>query len=284
MMKQALLAACARTLIIGTMMAGSLAVPAAAQQAAPDAAMATVLADPRRGEDGARDQYRHPAETLAFFQVQPGMTVADYLPAGGWYTRVLVPYLGTSGHYIGLGPNVSGGSARQQESMGNLATSFPAQAAQWNLGQGAQISACNVDVCPDTLDGMVDRVLVFREFHNQLRFGWLHNDLVTIRRLLKPGGMVGMIDHRAPEDAPYSRTNGSAGYVRQSDVIAIMDAYGFDLVGESEINANPRDTKDYPGGVWTLPPSLRDATDETRPGLLAIGESDRMTLLFRKRD
>jgi len=86
------------------------------------------------------------------------------------------------------------------------------------------------------------------------------------------------------ENAPFSMTDGNRGYLREGDVIKLMDVYGFDLVGKSEINANPKDTKDYPGGVWTLPPGMRGATDETRPRLQAIGESDRMTLLFRKRD
>ena len=254
--------------------------------AADDPALAAVLADSRRGEDGARDKYRHPAETLAFFQVEPGMTVVDYLPAGGWYTRVIAPYLGPQGHYIAMGPNLAGETNQYfLNSMGGLAEKFPEQAAKWNLGpSSAKISAFNVPDVPAGLEGQVDRVVMFRELHNQFRFGWMHEDLLAVRKLLKPGGMVGLIDHRANEGAAYAMTDGNKGYLRQSDVIALMDAYGFDLVGKSVVNANPKDTKDYPGGVWTLPPGMRGATDETRPKVLAIGESDRMTLLFRKRD
>jgi predicted methyltransferase len=259
--------------------------PALAQGEAIDAALAQVLEHPRREGDRARDIYRHPAETLAFFQIRPGMTVVDYIPAGGWFTRVLAPWLGPQGHYIAMGPDLTGETNQYfLNSMGGLAEKFPAQAAQWNLGQAARISGFNVDSYPEALDGTVDRVLIFRELHNQFRFGWLHGDLLTIRRMLKPGGMVGITDHRMFEDAPYSMTDGNKGYMRESDVIALMDAYGFDLTGKSEINANPKDTKDYERGVWALPPSLAGATDETRPKLLEIGESDRMTLLFRKRD
>jgi len=259
--------------------------PIAAQSEGASAALASVLAHERRAEDRVRDQYRHPAETLAFFQVEPGMTVVDYLPAGGWYTRIIAPYLGPQGHYIAMGPNVSHSDERMRNYMGGLAGKFPGQAAGWNLGESVpRMSAFNVDEYPESLDGTVDRVLIFREMHNQLRFGWLHEDMLAIRKMLKPGGMVGLTDHRAAEDAPYSMTDGNKGYLRQSDVIELMDVYGFDLVGQSEINANPRDTKDYEGGVWMLPPGLSGATDETRPRLQAIGESDRMTLLFRKRD
>jgi predicted methyltransferase len=256
-----------------------------AAYAAGDPALAAVLADTRRGEDGARDKYRHPAETLAFFQVEPGMTVVDYLPAGGWFTRVIAPYLGPRGHYIAMGPDLTGETNQYfLNSMGGLAEKFPAQAAKWNLGPSAKLSAFNVPAVPAELEGKVDRVLLFRELHNQFRFGWMHDDLLAIRKLLKPGGMVGIEDHRMREDAPYAMTDGNKGYLRESDVIALMDAYGFDLVGKSEVNANPKDTRDYPGGVWTLPPGLRGATDANRAQLMAIGESDRMTLLFRKRD
>ena len=261
-------------------------VPAAAQQAsATDPALAPILAHPRRAEDRARDPSRHPAETLAFFGVRPGMTVVDYLPAGGWYTRILAPYLGPQGRYIAMGPDLTGETNQYfLNSMGGLADKFAGQAAQWNLGAGAQLSGFNVDGYPESLDGQVDRVLIFRELHNQFRFGWLHADLTAIRRMLKPGGLVGLTDHRADEQAPWAQRNGSTGYLRESDVIALMRAYGFELAGRSDINANPRDTKDYPGGVWTLLPGLRGVTDETRARISAIGESDRMTLLFRKVD
>jgi len=281
---RSMLLAAAAALALALPLAAS-PMPAAAQQQVADPALAEVLAHARRAEDRGRDQYRHPAETLAFFQIKPGMTVVDYLPAGGWYTRILVPYLGPQGQYIAMGPDLTGETNQYfLNTMGGLADKFAGQAAGWDLGQGARISAFNTPAVPAELEGKVDAVLSFREFHNQFRFGWLHEDMLAIRRLLKPGGLLGLTDHRAQETAPYAMTDGNKGYVRESDVIEIMDAYGFDLVGKSEINANPKDTKDYPRGVWELPPSLAGATDASRPQRLAIGESDRMTLLFRKRD
>lgn len=245
--------------------------------------LASALASDTRGEDGARDKYRHPAETLTFFGVKPGMTVVDYLPSGGWYTRILVPYLGENGTYIGMNPDVSNSPSYFKDRMSNSAEKFPAQAAEWTGGKGAKVTAFNIDSMPDELKGTVDRVLMFREFHNQYRFDWLYADLVATRALLKDDGMVGVVEHRAKANAPASYTGGGKGYMRERDVISAFEAAGFDLVAASEINANPKDPADHVNGVWMLPPSLGGATDETRPVLQAIGESDRMTLLFRKR-
>lgn len=263
------------------------AVPAWADhhQAAPQAgaALEAVLAAEHRAKDRARDQYRHPAETLAFFKVEPGMTVVDYMPAGGWYTRVLVPYLGKGGTYIGMNPDVSRADERWRERLGDAAGKMPRLVEGWESPENARVIGINTGSVPEELNGTVDRVLMFREFHNQYRFNWLHDDLAAVRKLLKQDGLVGVVEHRAKPDAPADYTDGSKGYMREKDVIAIFDAAGFELVEKSEINANPKDPANWPNGVWTLPPSLAGATDETRPKLLEIGESDRMTLLFRKR-
>jgi predicted methyltransferase len=260
------------------------ALPAQAQQAVTPR-LAAVLADPRRDADRARDQYRHPGETLAFFQIEPGMSVVDYVPADGWYSRIIAPYLGPTGRYIAMGPDVSAEpNQRQRDYWGGQADKMRTNGPNWNLGTAAPLSGFDTDAVPDALAGTVDRVLIFRELHNMLRNDWLHDDLLAIRKVLKPGGMVGIEQHRAAPDAPYGATDGSKGYLREKDVIALFDMYGFDLVAKSEINANPKDTKNWPQGVWMLPPGLRGATDVTRPEMLAIGESDRMTLLFRKRE
>jgi predicted methyltransferase len=260
------------------------ALPAKAQQAA-SPALAAVLADPRRDADRVRDQYRHPGETLAFFRIEPGMTVVDYVPADGWYTRIIAPYLGPNGRYIAMGPDVTAeANERQRSYWGGQADKMRANGPTWNLGTAAPLSGFDTDAVPDDLAGTVDRVLIFRELHNMLRNDWLHDDLLAIRKVLKAGGMVGIEQHRAPAGWPYANTDGSKGYLREKDVIALFDMYGFDLVAQSEVNANPKDTKDWPQGVWMLPPGLRGATDETRPRMQAIGESDRMTMLFRKRD
>ncbi|HEU4649779.1 MAG TPA: hypothetical protein VFS49_00045 [Croceibacterium sp.] len=249
-----------------------------------DPRLVAVLNDPRRAQDRARDRYRHPAETLALFQIDPGMTVVDYVPADGWYARIIAPYLGPGGRYIAMGPDVTGAPEPQRNYWGGQDEKMRTSAPSWNLGAAAPLSGFGTDAVPDALAGTVDRVLIFRELHNMLRNDWLHDDMLAIRKVLKPGGMVGIEQHRAKPDAPYSQTDGSKGYLREQDVIALFDLYGFDLVASSDVNANPKDTKDWPQGVWMLPPGLRGATDETRPRMQAIGESDRMTMLFRKRD
>lgn len=259
--------------------------PAAAQQQAADPALAEVLAHSRRDADRARDVHRHPAETLAFFQVRPGMTVVDYMPAGGWFSRVLIPYLGAQGTYVALNPELHPAMTGYWDMYRGTADKFPAEARGWVGGEGARVIGANTDDVPETLAGTADRFLIFREMHNMRRFGWLHDTLVTARKLLKDDGLLGIEQHRAKTDAPASYTLGDNGYLREKDVIAILDAYGFDLVARSEINANPKDPANWEGGVWTLPPGYRGTPEGSprRAELDAIGESDRMTLLFRKR-
>ncbi|RYG97353.1 MAG: hypothetical protein EON58_09955 [Alphaproteobacteria bacterium] len=261
----------------------ALSVPAAAQQKAGQAAersLAQILADSSREQDRARDEWRHPAETLAFFRVLPGQTVVDYTPAGGWWTRVLVPYLGLSGRYIALNPDVRY-SPEMAKYYANTSETFPAEAAKWAGIDVSRIPAYNTDGLPTALNGTVDRILVFRAVHNLFRNGLLTRELTAMRNLLKADGLLGIEQHRAKTDAPAAYTDGSKGYMREKDVVALVEAHGFDLVAKSEINSNLRDTADYPGGVWTLPPSLEVEGEKAR--YRAIGESDRMTLLFRKR-
>jgi len=259
--------------------------PAAAQQQAVDPALAQVLAHSRRDEDRARDSHRHPAETLAFFDVRPGMTVVDYMPAGGWFSRVIIPYLGEQGTYIALDPELHPSMTGYWDTYRNTAERFPGEARGWVGDQGANVLGANTDTVSDAMAGTADRFLIFREIHNMRRFGWLHDTLVAARKLLKDDGLLGIEQHRARADAPASYTLGDNGYQREKDVIAILDAYGFDLVARSEINANPKDPANWEGGVWTLPPAYRGTPEGSprRAELDAVGESDRMTLLFRKR-
>jgi predicted methyltransferase len=258
---------------------------AAAQQQAVDPALAQVLAHSRRDEDRARDPHRHPAETLAFFQVSSGMTVVDYMPAGGWFSRVIIPYLGERGTYIALDPELHPSMTGYWDTYRNTAERFPVEARGWVGDEGAKVLGANTDTVPDTLAGTADRFLIFREIHNMRRFGWLHDTLVAARKLLKDDGLLGIEQHRARADAPASYTLGDNGYQREKDVIAIFDAYGFDLVARSEINANLKDPANWEGGVWTLPPGYRGVPEGSprRAELAEVGESDRMTLLFRKR-
>ena len=279
--------------IIIALSALALAVPLAVPVLAPLAAKAkitdaqalgVVLADTRRDGDRARDQYRHPAATLAFFRVRPGMTVVDYDPGGGWYTRVLVPFLGEKGRYIGLNPDVRTASASLQKGMGGLHESFPPLVAGWSIAPGAPIEAWNSDTLPADLKGKADRVLVFRWVHNLWRIDLLRRELATIHGLLKDDGLLGIEQHRARGKSPASYTDGSMGYMREADVIALIEACGFELVGTSEINANRKDPANHARGVWMLPPNLSGVTDPAEKArLIEIGESDRMTLLFKKR-
>lgn len=279
-----------RFLLVVAASLGLVAAPVAAEPAEAEeaencescaAVLDLALAHPRRDADRARDKWRHPAETLAFFRVRPGMTVVDYIPAGGWYTRVLVPYLGADGRYIALNPDVSAGSEGQRKYFAGLAEGFPAKAAEWDLADGARIEAYDGEAIPEELAGTVDRVLIFREMHNLKRNGWTASELAKLHALLKPGGMLGIVQHRARPNAPGAYADGGKGYLREADVVKMVEAEGFALVARSEVNANPADPADHAGGVWSLPPSLR-ADEADKPLLAAIGESDRMTLLFRK--
>ena len=273
-----------RSLILAAALAARAlpSVPAVAQSTA---ALEQALAHERRADDRARDNWRHPAETLAFFQIEPGMTVVDYMPAGGWYTRVIVPYLGPQGSYIALNPELHPELTGYWDMYRGTAAKFPAEAREW-VGEGhAKVIGANTDDDLAALAGTADRALIFREIHNMRRFGWLHDSLVTMRRLLKDDGLLGVVQHRAKADAPVDYILGDNGYQREEDVIKLFEAYGFELVDKSEVNANPADPANWEGGVWTLPPGYRGAPEGSarRAELDKVGESDRMTLLFRKR-
>lgn len=259
--------------------ASAASAPAATAAVSPE--LTAALNDPRRAQDRSRDQFRHPAETLSFFRVEPGMTVVDLTPGGGWWTRILVPYLGDKGQYIGLNPDYAK-APQMARYYANTAQEFPAKAAGWTGVPASRIGAYNTDGLPPQLNGTVDRVLMFRAFHSLHRNGLLYGELAAIRRLLKPDGLLGIEQHRARADASADYADGSKGYLREKDVIALVEAQGFELVAKSEINANASDSADHAEGVWALPPSLR-GDEKDRARMTAIGESDRMTLLFRKR-
>ena len=272
-----------RSILVAAMLA--LAVPAVPAMAQANPALEQALAHDRRAADRARDAWRHPAETLAFFQIEPGMTVVDYMPAGGWYTRVIVPYLGPQGTYIALNPELHPSMTGYWDMYRGTAGKFPAEARGW-VGEGhANVIGANTDDDLASLAGTADRAVIFREIHNMRRFGWLHNSLVTMRRLLKDDGLLGVVQHRAKADAPVDYVLGDNGYQREEDVIRLFEAYGFELADRSEVNANPNDPANWEGGVWTLPPGYRGAPEGSarRAELDRVGESDRMTLLFRKR-
>ncbi|MDZ7589070.1 MAG: methyltransferase [Parasphingorhabdus sp.] len=243
-----------------------------------------ILADPRRKDDMARDGWRHPAQTLMFFDVQPGMTVGEYAPGGGWYSRILGPYLADKGKYVGLffnpGPLPFGEEQKARIVAG--AEKFPADVAGWTGLPAEKFATYTTDKVPAEIKGTMDRILIYRMMHNMMRWNVADSEIKAMRDMLKPDGMIGIVQHRAKADAPYSYAGGSKGYLREADVIKFMELNGFELAGKSEVNANPNDTADYPDGVWTLPPMFAKK-DVDKAKYAEIGESDRMTLLFKKR-
>jgi len=257
--------------------------PSAAEQ------LATVVADPRRDEDRARDVFRHPQETLTFFGLEPDMVVADVLPGGGWYTRLLLPYVGEEGGYVGINYGVTTAERqygdRFDEARRTRHMAFPLRFMEEARADGPQganvIGAYLFDAVPSELDGALDMVLFARAMHHLNRTSTIHGTLERTFELLKPGGVVGVVQHRTSPDATDEYAVGNKGYMRQADVVAVFEAAGFIFEEASEINANPNDPANWPNGVWTLPPRLALGL-LNRDEYEAIGESDRMTLRFRK--
>lgn len=250
-----------------------------AQQADATAALQAAINSPQRSAaDVARDRYRHPLQTLEFFGVKPDMTVVEIYPGGGWYTQILAPLLKEKGTYYAAGYLPNPDSKYVTRAINNFNKQFVA-----NPGTYGRILVTALDptgrikIAPD---GSADRVLTFRNVHNWMAGGFADQAFRQFYAALKPGGILGVVEHRAPADTPQD-PRARSGYVRQDHVIKLATDAGFVLVAESEINANPRDDKNHPKGVWTLPPVYR-LGDQDRDMYTAIGESDRMTLKFRK--
>ncbi len=246
---------------------------------APHAALAAAAASPSRTPANiARDPYRHPVETLAFFGVRPSDTVVELWPGGGWYTEILAPYLASGGGRLY--------AAAPEWGMDGITKLKSANPALYGSVLTAHFPVFDAGDTPVPA-GSADVVLTFRNVHNW-RMGYRRDDkrdysaqaFREIYAMLKPGGTLGVVDHRLPEDASAERER-TSGYIKVSTVRRLAEAAGFRLVASSEINANPKDTADWPDGVWTLPPSLR-LKDKDREKYVAIGESDRMTLKFEK--
>lgn len=239
---------------------------------------AAVAAPTRTPANTARDPYRHPAETLAFFGVKPSDTVVELWPGGGWYTEILAPYvLGGGGTYYAASlEKLAGGTKR-------MMTEKPELYGKIRTAHFPVFDAADVKVP----DNSVDVVLTFRNVHNW-RMGYQREDkqdysaeaFKQVFAMLKPGGTLGIVDHRLPEGADAERER-TSGYIKTSTIKKLAADAGFRLAGESQVNANPKDTADWPKGVWTLPPSYT-LKDVDRAKYAAIGESDRMTLKFVK--
>ena len=232
-----------------------------------------MAAPTRTATNMARDRYRHPVETLAFFGVRPSDTVVEIWPGGGWYTEIMVPYLAQGkGTYIGAAPE------RSLTGLRKLVAEQPAAYATVRTANFPILAAGGTPVAP----GGADVVLTFRNVHNWMggKEPFEAQAFAQMYAMLKPGGTLGVVEHRLPENADPAREK-TSGYVKVSTVRRLAEAAGFRLAAMSEINANPLDNTDYPDGVWTLPPTYRRG-DVERARYAAIGESDRMTLRFVK--
>jgi predicted methyltransferase len=238
---------------------------------------AAIAGEHRSAQDRARDRYRHPRETLLFFGLRPNQTVVEILPIGGWYTRIVAPVLRDKGLYVAAMPPVVAGNANSEGSRKAYADILAAAPALLD-----QVKVVDFDIGKGGLvpDGTADLVITFRNIHNWMARDQAEAAFRDMYRALKPGGTLGVVEHRGNEAVPQD-PRARSGYVNQSHAIELIKGVGFKLVGVSEVNANPKDTKNYPGGVWTLPPTL-SAGETDREKYLAIGESDRFTLKFIK--
>jgi predicted methyltransferase len=249
----------------------------AAAATAPDAALQAALASPQRTPKYVqRDAIRHPQAELEFFGLRPDQTVVEISPGGGYWTEILAPYLKASGtYYVAIPPaNDPEAVAPDKDPYQLKLKADPATYGRIHL---TELGPEHYAVAPD---GSADLVLTFRNLHNWMGGGYADQALAGFYRALKPGGILGIEDHRARTDRPQD-PKADDGYVRQDYTIELARKAGFEFVGSSEINANPRDTKDWPEGVWTLPPTLT-LKDKDRAKYLAIGEADNYVLKFRK--
>jgi predicted methyltransferase len=244
------------------------------------AALKAILASPhRKPGNPERDAQRHPVETLTFFGIKPDMTVLEVGAGGGWYTEILAPLLAKKGKLIATGGDPNGPDDQMSTAYGTRLKLFIEQAPE--LYGKVQVSYVSppekLELAPE---GTVDLALVIREMHNWQRREYLDAYLAAIYKALKPGGILGVVAHRAKPDAD-PKQSAETGYLPEAWLIATIEKAGFKLIEKSEINANPKDTKDYEEGVWTLPPNFA-LGDKDREKYQAIGESDRMTLKFAK--
>jgi predicted methyltransferase len=259
-----------------TALAASVAAPVLATE---DAIRAAVASPARAEADRARDPHRHPVETLAFFGLRPDMHVLELWPGRGWYTEIIGPVVKDAGKLSVTNADPNGPQDKYAHKMAR-------EYADWLAANEARVGKVNVLVVapPASIQlgeaNSVDLAVTFRNNHTWLNGGYQDALYREVFRVLKPGGVLGVVQHRAPAGANAAES-AKQGYLAEADVIAAAEAAGFALDAKSEINANPRDTKDYAKGVWTLPPNYAEG-EKDRAKYAAIGESDRMTLRFLK--
>ncbi|MEM9100820.1 MAG: methyltransferase [Pseudomonadota bacterium] len=230
----------------------------------------------RSSKNISRNTFRNPVETLSFFEISENMTVLEISPGGGWYTEILAPYLKDKGKYIGAGFNPNSKVDYYAKNAKAFQEKLNATPKHYNKVEVTIMEPpAMMDIAPK---GSVDRVLTFRNTHGWLRRGHAEQVFQTMFDVLKPGGKLGIVQHRAE---PGKKADPNTGYVSEKQIIELAKKAGFKLEAKSEINANSKDTKDYEKGVWTLPPNYR-LKEQDKAKYTAIGESDRMTLRFVK--
>ena len=242
-------------------------------------ALQRALAAPHRSAANvARDPYRHPREVIEFFGIRGDSVVVEVLPgSAGYYMEILAPLLAENGRYVAASRDASA-APQYLADHAKLLARLEAQPQLYGKVAVTQFNAGRHEIAPA---GSADFVLTFRNLHNWVERKEVEDSLAAFHRALKPGGILGVVDHRGRTDLSQEEQMKS-GYVRQDYAVALIEKAGFRLVASSEANANPRDTKDHPAGVWTLPPTYR-LKDQDREKYRAIGESDRFTLKFQKR-
>ena len=266
---------------------------AGSMAAGQDNNLASVLASQSDGAQ-ARYQYRNPEETLNFFGIEPGMTVVEALPGDVWYTGILLPYLGADGKVIGADYNVDTWTGIGYDSPDFLASretwiaDWTAENKNRRKDDWAMVDAFVLGALPSSMHGTADAVLFFRALHNlnypQPNAALLKDAIRNSWDVLKPGGIVGVVQHHARDNMSDAWSNGENGYLKKDYVIEMMEAAGFELVADSDINANDKDRPSESESVWRLPPSFSGARDNPAKmaAVTAIGESNRMTLKFVK--
>jgi predicted methyltransferase len=233
----------------------------------------------RSAENRARDAYRHPLDTLLFFGIKPDMTVIEVWPdTGGWYTEVLAPLLAERGKLYAAMLPPKPGNAYVTASLKSFADKLAARPDLYGRVEVTSLGPGNFAIAPP---GTADLVVTFRNLHSWMNMGFANEALAEMHRALKPGGILGVVDHRGDAGMPQD-PRATNGYVNEEYAIAMIEAAGFELTARSAVNDNPKDTRDHPQGVWTLPPNYRLGKRD-RAKYEAIGESDRFTLKFRKK-
>ncbi len=264
-----------RALFTATVLAFAGSVTCGAAPSADPSLAAAVASSARRPAEIARDPVRHPVEELTFFGLKPTMSVVELWPGGGYWTDILGVYLAPHGTYtIALPPS---GNVEEDKQAERLNARLAAEKDRVGHVNETALGRDHFDIAPP---GSADLVVTFRNLHNWMDGGYADEALAGIFKALKPGGILGMEEHRGRNDQPQD-PKARSGYVRQDYAIALAKKAGFVVVATSEINANPRDTKDWPDGVWTLPPSFFEG-DKDRAKYAAIGEADNFVIKFRK--